>query len=282
MTLTSSLVLFVVVSFLMTLGNTAGYHRLLTHRSFKTRPWIRRTLTLLSAMHSGSPMLWVGVHRIHHSFSDREGDPHSTNDGFWYAHSGWLFNNRSVPLSILYSISGFGLQLTYLYNDIKRLLGKQDPFWLKLTRDLKRERFMRFLDAPLVIPALFALQVIVAWSIGQWWGILWLWALHVVQNNTSWVINSICHWPSFGAAPHDARDNSRDVAWLSLLTQGDSYHNGHHAYPASASHALGSGIDLSYSAICLLAKVGLASDIKLPDGYELPRWVGDRTAPQGS
>ncbi len=266
--------LFVAVSVLLSLGNTLGYHRLLTHRAFKTHPLIRNTLTLFSAMHSGSPVLWVGLHRVHHAFSDEEGDPHSTNDGFWFAHSGWLFHTKNKWASIALALSGFGLQLRYLLNDVQRLQGKLEPKWQKMCRrDLMKEPFMRFLDTPLVIPALFALQVTAAWLIGGWWGIVWLWAMHVVQNNTSWVINSICHWEAFGVADPKSKDRSRDVAALGLITNGDSFLNSHHLYPASAKHAIHGGADLSWGVVCLLARLGLASDIKLPKGFPYPEWM---------
>lgn len=269
-------VFFCIVAVALSLGNTVGYHRLLTHRAFKAHPAVRATLTVLSAMHSGSPALWVGVHRVHHAFSDRKGDPHSPNDGFWYAHAGWLFETRNVPLSIVLTFSGFGLQLRYLWNDLLRIAGKLPPTWRKMTRDLNQEPLMNALDTPLVIPALFAAQVAVAWLIGAWWGILWLWAMHVVQNNASWLINSVCHWSTFGIAADESRDGSRDVAAIGWLTNGDSFHNSHHNHPASAKHALNGGMDLSWWVICLLARLSLASEVKLPSGYAYPAWLARR------
>jgi len=268
--------MFFIVALVLSLSNTIGYHRLLSHRAFKTSPFVRSTFTLLAALSAGSPLLWVGVHRIHHVFSDRPGDVHSTKDGFFYAHSGWLFNTKNPLLAILLAVSGFGLQIRYLLTDLQRITGKTLPFWRKTCRDLMREPLMRTLDIPLVIPGLFALQVAVAWWIGEWWGIAWLWAMHVVQNNASWVVNSICHWPSIGSASKESRDLSRDVPWLSWLTNGDSYHNSHHRFPGSAKHAAFGGMDLSWLVICLLARVGLASEVKLPLGIEAPGWMSER------
>lgn len=279
-----AVVSWLVLSWLMVLANTAGFHRLLTHRSYEARPWVRNTLTLLSAAHSGSPVLWVGVHRVHHAFSDTDLDSHSARQGFWYAHSGWLCFGVHHPLPcILFALSGFGLQVTYLVNDVRRLLGLLKPEWRKLSRDLMKEPLMRFLDMPLVIPALFAAQLGAAWAIGEWWGVLWLWSLHVVQNNASWVINSICHHPAFGTTVANADDLSRNVPWLSWLTQGDSYHAHHHQQPASALHAIGGGMDMSWRFICLLHRLGLAHQVKLPKGGALPPWaVRPTTAPAGT
>lgn len=246
------------------LANTVGYHRLLTHRSFHTKPWLRGTLTVLAAQYSGSPMAWVGAHRVHHTISDTAGDPHTPTHGFWYAHAGWLIGVRNPLVCIVFAASGFGLQLRFLVYDVRRLLGRYPPVWRTITRDLEKERFMRWLDVPLVMTACFAVQVAVAWSIGGWWGIAWLWCVHVVLNNATWIVNSACHWPGVGERPHATRDQSRNVRWLALLTHGESAHNSHHKYPRSARHGLDGEIDTSWMVIRGLARLGLAWDIQLP------------------
>jgi fatty-acid desaturase len=75
--------------------NTVGYHRLLTHRSFQTSKWLRAGITVMCAQYSGSPMAWVGAHRVHHTVSDAAADPHTPTKGFWFAHSGWLIGART-------------------------------------------------------------------------------------------------------------------------------------------------------------------------------------------
>src|SRR5437016_4469860 len=60
------------------LGVTVGFHRYLTHGSFKAKRWLRVTLACAGTMAiEGPPIRWVADHRRHHAFSDREGDPHS-------------------------------------------------------------------------------------------------------------------------------------------------------------------------------------------------------------
>ncbi len=253
------------------ISNTVGYHRLLTHRSFKTNWLIRNGLTLFAAQYSGSPMQWVGAHRVHHTLSDREGDPHSPKDGFWHAHAGWMFNTKNVPLCILATLSGFGLQFRFLVVDVLRLAGiydKKKQVWKKMTRDLQKERFMRLLDAPLVIPAMFAGQVTAVLLIGGWWGLAWLWAAHFVLNNFTWAVNSICHLPSMGVAPFAAKDQSRNVWWLTLMTHGEANHNAHHKYPKSARHGLNGELDPSWTFIRTLEKLGLATEVQLPKKIE--------------
>ena len=85
------------------LGVTVGFHRLLTHRAFKTTRPVRAALAILgSAAIEGPVISWVADHRKHHAFADREGDPHSPHvdhghgwrgalRGLVHAHVGWLF-----------------------------------------------------------------------------------------------------------------------------------------------------------------------------------------------
>jgi len=60
------------------LGIGMGYHRLLTHRGYKTPKWVEYFLTTCGTIAlEGGPIFWVATHRIHHQFSDKDGDPHS-------------------------------------------------------------------------------------------------------------------------------------------------------------------------------------------------------------
>jgi stearoyl-CoA desaturase (delta-9 desaturase) len=259
--------LFAVLQ-IFAMANTIGFHRLLTHRSFKTRPWVRSAFAILGAQYSGSPMMWVGVHRVHHTISDWKDDPHTPRNGFWYAHSGWLIDSKSPAVAALFALSGFGLHLRFLYWDVMRVLGKRKQVWRKMTRDLQKEPVMRLLDTPFVVPAMFAGQVAAAWLIGGPWGIAWLWGFHFMLNNSTWLVNSVCHWPTAGTKPHDTKDDSRNVQWLAWLTYGESQHNGHHKYPKSARHGLLPGeTDPSWAVIRAMSKVGLAWDINIPKQF---------------
>ena len=250
---------------LVGLANTVGYHRLLTHRSFKTTAFLQALITLLAAQYSGSPLAWVGAHRVHHTVSDTPADPHTPTKGFWYAHAGWLCGGVKNPiLCILFALSGFGLQVRFFVVDVLRILGKYPPVWRTMTRDLYKDWLMRVLDIPLVMSAFFALQVAAAWWLGGWEGILWLWFVHVVLNNATWIVNSACHWPGLGDRPFETRDQSRSVRWLAILTHGESSHNAHHKYPRSARHGLSGEVDTSWALIQFLSRVGLAWDIQLP------------------
>ena len=105
------LAIFAVMYVLTALGVTVGFHRLLTHRAFQTRPWLRYTLAILGSMSVQGPVIdWVADHRKHHTFTDEEGDPHSPHaghgaglrgmvQGLWHAHTGWLFETHGQASS---------------------------------------------------------------------------------------------------------------------------------------------------------------------------------------
>jgi stearoyl-CoA desaturase (Delta-9 desaturase) len=90
------------------LGVTVGYHRLFTHRSFKTTRPVRALLAVLGSMAVEGPLIeWVATHRKHHRFSDRPGDPHSPHvdhapgwrgglRGLAHAHVGWMFRGKDM------------------------------------------------------------------------------------------------------------------------------------------------------------------------------------------
>ena len=73
------------------LGISMGYHRLHTHRGFKTYKWFEYFLAICGTLTlEGGPIFWVAIHRIHHQKSDQNGDPHSPRDGAFWSHMGWI------------------------------------------------------------------------------------------------------------------------------------------------------------------------------------------------
>ena len=90
-------------------GVTVGFHRLFTHRAFKTSRRCACSGRCSGSMALEGPVIeWVAYHRRHHRFSDVEGDPHSPHvghgdgivgaiRGLFYAHVGWvLFSDESA------------------------------------------------------------------------------------------------------------------------------------------------------------------------------------------
>ncbi len=222
------------------LGVTLGYHRLLSHRSFKVPTWLERffaTCGALSCQHG--PIDWVGLHRHHHTFSDTEADHHNSNKGFWWSHMGWMF--EKVPAM----------------DSVPRFTG-----------DLMKDPYYRFLNnyfLLLQIPLgafLFWLGTIT--DVGAWAMVLWGIPLRlVVVYHVTWLVNSATH--CWGTIAFDSGDSSKNNAWVAALTFGEGWHNNHHAYPSSAKQGLQKGqIDLTWQHIRFLNALGLAKKIRLP------------------
>ena len=78
------------------LGVGMGFHRLLTHRGYKTPKLVEYILSVSGTLaFEGGPINWVVTHRIHHAHTDAPGDPHTPRDGGWWAHMGWILKGTA-------------------------------------------------------------------------------------------------------------------------------------------------------------------------------------------
>ena len=246
----SDLIVFGIVYFLTGFGITIGFHRLLTHRSFQTHPWLRGVFAALgSAAIEGPVISWVADHRKHHACSDREGDPHSPHvghgsgwrgalKGFFHAHLGWIFIHTER-----------GNKQRFAPDLI------EDPVVSFVNRTF-------FLWAVLGFVAAFGLGYAIGGDLAAGLtGLLWGGAVRVfLLHHVTYSINSLCHM--FGRQPFNTKDESRNLAWLAVPTMGEAWHNNHHAFPTSAVHGLGRWqFDLSAMVIAGLEKLGLVWDV---------------------
>ena len=244
------LVVLVIVYLITGVGITVGYHRLFTHRSFKTTRAMRAVFAVLGSMAvEGSVVEWAATHRKHHDFSDQPGDPHSPHadqlpgwrgavKGLVHAHFGWLFG------------------------------GKERANPARYARDLLDDRDMRFISRtfPLWVVAglalAFGLGVAMSGTVtGGLTGLLWGGGARIfLLQHATFSINSLCHF--FGRRRFETGDESRNLAWLAPLTFGESWHNNHHAFPTSARHGLGRHqLDLGGWVIDGMERLGLAWDV---------------------
>jgi stearoyl-CoA desaturase (Delta-9 desaturase) len=240
-----------VVSYVLTgFGVTVGFHRLFTHRSFRTSRLMRALFGALgSAAIEGPVIEWVANHRKHHRYSDAPGDPHSPHfdahggwrgalGGLFHAHVGWIFNGDDMASEERYA---------------KDLLG--DPVVSFIDRT-----FLVWVLAGLAFA--FGLGVALSGSIsGGLTGLLWGGAVRIfLLHHATFSINSLCHF--FGRRRFVTGDESRNVALLALPTLGEAWHNNHHAFPTSARHGLRWWqIDPSAWLINGLERAGLVWDV---------------------
>jgi stearoyl-CoA desaturase (delta-9 desaturase) len=246
----SDVIVFLICYVATALGVTVGFHRHLTHRAFKAKPWVRGSLAILgSAAIEGPVISWVADHRKHHTYADVEGDPHSPHvdhghgwrgalKGLVHAHVGWLF--------------------------IHTHRGNKHRY----ARDLLEDPLIRFVDRTFVVWVTVGLLVPfgLGYLIGgtleaALTGLLWGGAVRMlVVHHVTYSINSLCHF--FGRQAFDTGDESRNLLWLSPFTFGESWHNNHHAFPTSYRHGMrGWQVDISAGVIWLLEKLGLAWDV---------------------
>jgi stearoyl-CoA desaturase (delta-9 desaturase) len=233
------------------LGVTVGFHRLLTHRSFKTSPWLRGVLAVLGTMSVEGPVIsWVADHRKHHAYTDRLGDPHSPHvdhGGGWrgalrgllHAHVGWLFDHTQR--------------------------GARERF----APDLLADPVVAFVDRTFVLWSLlglaipFGLGLLIGGTLGAGLeALLWGGAVRILLlHHVTYSINSLCHF--FGRRRFRTDDHSRNLLWLAPLSFGEAWHNNHHAFPTSAFHGLGRGeIDISGLVIATLERAGLVWEVQ--------------------
>jgi stearoyl-CoA desaturase (delta-9 desaturase) len=232
------------------LGITVGFHRLFTHRSFKTGRVVRATLGILgSAAIEGPVISWVADHRKHHAFSDRPGDPHSPHvdhgvgvlgsiRGLLHAHIGWLFVHDQRGARDRYAPD-------LLADPVMRFVHRWFPVW-----------------ALGGLAAAFGLGFAIGGSVETGLtGLLWGGGVRLlILHHATYSINSICH--VFGRRRFATRDESRNVLWLSVFSFGESWHNNHHAFPTSARHGLRRWeLDPSALVIRMLAACRLAWDV---------------------
>lgn len=229
------------------IGITLCYHRLLTHRSFRTPRWFEYLLTALGCMAcQGGPIQWVGTHRLHHRHSDDHDDPHSPTHGFTWAHVLWCLhkNQGGMPWSAA-----------------------------NAAQDLCRDPGMRLINKFFLLPQLAA--ILLCFLGGQWaasagWetsGLSWvIWGVcvrTVFVYHVTWFINSAAH--TWGYQNFQTGDRSTNLWWLALLSFGEGWHNNHHGDQRCASHGRRwFEIDATYWMIRLLGLVGLARDIVGP------------------
>ena len=237
-------------------GLTIGFHRMLTHDSFRPRRGLKIALAIAGTMGvEGSAFTWVAHHRRHHAYADRPGDPHSPWGygegvreqlrGLGHAHIGWFFvSNPSEP-----------------ERWIPDLLADGDLAWVSRTAALWS---LLSLLLPFGVGWACTQTLTGAFLAVLWAGVVRMALLHHV----TWGVNSLSHM--FGSRPFRTRDRSTNTWPLAILSLGDAWHNNHHAYPVLARHGVDRGqLDSSAALIRLFERLGWASDVRWPTEVKL-------------
>jgi stearoyl-CoA desaturase (delta-9 desaturase) len=232
-----NLAVFLVLSYAAeSLGIGIGYHRLLTHRSFKAPKWLEYALTTLGtlAIQNGA-IEWVTTHRIHHAFTETDKDPHSPRDGAYWAHIGWIYR---------------GTAQEHDEETVRRYVPD-------LLRDEFHVSLARFYYIPSIVLGL------ILFAAGGWTMVLWGIFLRTVWGwHTTWFVNSATHL--WGTRRFETNDDSTNNALIGVLAFGEGWHNNHHAHPTSARHGLKwYEFDLNWLTIRVFKSLGWAKQVRV-------------------
>jgi len=223
------------------IGICMTYHRSLSHGSLVLKgPAKIMGLMAAGIAGEGPPLTWTAVHRIHHSRSDKHGDPHSPIvGGPWWSHLNWMFLKRS--------------------DRVNSLIAKH------YVPDLSKDKMISFFER--TMPFWLIAPVIVAGIVGWATGIgalsmaLWAGCLRLVlAYHSTWFVNSATHL--WGYRNYKTTDESRNLWWVAVLAYGEGWHNNHHAHPrlARAGHRWWE-FDATWQVIKLLRAIGLAEKV---------------------
>ena len=191
------------------LSITAGYHRLISHRTHKAA-WPMRLFYALfgAAAFQNSAIKWCSDHRRHHLKTDEEEDPYTVKKGFMWAHMGWVMVDQ-------------GEEIVEHVEDLQadKILAWQD-----------RHIFLIGFLVGIVLPGAFG-YLALGGVHGFLGGMIYGGFLRVViVHHATFLINSAAH--TWGTQPYSTANTSRDSPVLSFFTFGEGYHNFHHTFQA--------------------------------------------------
>jgi stearoyl-CoA desaturase (Delta-9 desaturase) len=186
------------------LATSIYFHRALAHGALRVHPVADVAFRVLLWLTTGQRrQQWVAVHRKHHTFTDREGDPHSPRLlGFW----------RVQLLNAYYYAREAANPET-----VRKFAPDVREDWLD------RHAFRTGVWGPVVGTAL-------ACSILGWLPGLAASGLHAVLYVfvAAPLINGLGHWRGRQNFTDNTAYNWESLSWV---TGGESLHNNHHAHP---------------------------------------------------
>lgn len=217
------------------MGITYSYHRQLAHRSFKSPKWLEYSAAYCGMLAvQGSPIDWVSDHRYHHLHTETPLDPHSSYEGFYWSHLGWMLDSD-----------------VYLQR-----CGDQ-----RNVADLRKQAFYRHTHKRYGEHLLLHLGL--CYAVGGFAGICWRFFYLSLLYHVTWFVNSAAHL--WGRQEYRTGDQSRNNWWVGFLAFGEGWHNNHHAFEYSARHGLRTRqFDVTWLVIRAFQRFGLVWQVKLP------------------
>ena len=240
-----------------TLGINLCYHRLLAHRGLTCPKWLEHGLALLGVCClQDTPARWVAVHRRHHEHADERADPHSPLAGFFWGHMGWLLVvNKDLMRLGIYDRYAKDILLDRFYVKLER-----NGWWIRV---IVLSGFV-FYFAGFFVELLGGGSLLQAVQFGSSvliWGVF---VRTVLVWHITWSVNSVTHL--WGYRSYATDEESRNNFFVGILSNGEGWHNNHHADSRAARHGRRWWeFDVTYLTIRLLAAAGLARNIVTPN-----------------
>ena len=205
-----------------------------------------------------TPARWVAIHRRHHQFADEQPDPHSPLASFFWGHIGWILVHQP-------ELSRLGIYERYA-KDILR-----DRFYVAL----ERHDWLVWINL-IQMPLFFAAGFVVAWLLGATAG-----SRRADRRQHPAVRRLRPHGaglahhlggqfgdPSVGLPQLRDRRGQPQQLVVGLISNGEGWHNNHHADPRSARHGhRWWEMDNTWLTIRFLERIGLATDVVAPSAH---------------
>lgn len=235
-----TIIFMIIITFWVNLGVTAGTHRLWCHKGYKAKTPLKIFLMLgYSLAGENSIYNWSRDHRVHHKFCDTDADPYNSKRGFWYSHVGWLLMTKNEETKI----KGKLIDMSDLLKD--PIVMFNEKYFYPLTYTL--------FALEILIPYYFwneYLFISIAASIFRYTLIL----------NGTWLVNSFAHM--YGMKPYNIFISPVENLFVSIVTNGEGWHNYHHTFPYDFKAGEYGKINTTTKFLLLMKKIGQAYDLR--------------------
>jgi stearoyl-CoA desaturase (delta-9 desaturase) len=233
-------VFLLLLAVTMCAGHSVGFHRRLIHRTFQCEKWLEHVLVWFGTLVGMQGPFWVIRSHDVRDWAQRQPDCHA-----FLKHGG-------------------GLWLDGVWNLYCRLELARGPKF-DPGPGIADDRFYRFLQRTWMLQQV-PIAAALFW-LGGWPWVVWGVCVRVaVGVNMHWFVGYWCHtrgpqnwWVDDGAV------QAHNVPWAAIPSMGESWHNNHHAFPASARHGLYPGeLDLGFAFVRALERLGWVWGVQTP------------------